>query len=162
MYDPHAPYRPPAPFDSRYKDRPYDGEIAFADSQLARVLEYLKSSGLYSRTLIVLCADHGEGLGEHGERTHGFFIYNSTLHVPLIIKPSSIRDFHRKTSDFSVNLVDVMPTVLQIVGVQIPSAIEGRSFWGTVRGQPQPEQHTPLYAETYLPDRKSTRLNSSH
>ena len=151
LYDPHAPYSPPAPFNSKYKDHPYDGEIAFADSQLARVFEYLKGSGLYSRTLIVLCGDHGEGLGEHGERTHGFFIYNSTLHVPLIIKLAPSLDSRGRLSDFPVNLIDVMPTVLQIVGVRIPATVEGQSFWQVLHGGSKPEERTPLYAETYLP-----------
>src|SRR5947209_10344560 len=85
LYDPHYPYRPPAPFSEEYKNRPYDGEIAFADSQVGRLIEFLKNKGLYQNTLIILSGDHGESLGEHGEKTHGFFIYNATLHVPLII-----------------------------------------------------------------------------
>src|SRR6266853_2257630 len=85
LYDPHFPYRPPAPYGEEYKDSRYDGEIAFADAQVGRLIRFLKSKGLYANTLIVLSGDHGEGLGEHGEKTHGFFIYNATLHVPLII-----------------------------------------------------------------------------
>src|SRR5204862_5140986 len=85
LYDPHYPYRPPAPYSEEYRDRPYDGEIAFADAQVGRLIEFLKNKGLYQNTLIILSGDHGESLGEHGEKTHGFFIYNATLHVPLII-----------------------------------------------------------------------------
>src|SRR6266436_4147801 len=85
LYDPHYPYHPPAPYDAEYKDRPYDGEIAFADSQVGRLIHFLKSKGLYGNTLIVLSGDHGESLGEHGEKTHGFFIYNATLHVPFMM-----------------------------------------------------------------------------
>ena len=85
LYDPHYPYRPPAPYADEYKDRPYDGEIAFADAQVGRLIRFLKSKGLYANTLIVLSGDHGESLGEHGEKTHGFFIYNATLHVPFMI-----------------------------------------------------------------------------
>ena len=85
LYDPHFPYRPPAPYADEYKDRPYDGEIAFADAQVGRLIRFLKAKGLYANTLIVLSGDHGESLGEHGEKTHGFFIYNATLHVPVII-----------------------------------------------------------------------------
>jgi len=84
LYDPHYPYRPPAPYSEEYKDRLYDGEIAFADAQVGRLIRFLKEKNLYRNTLIVLAGDHGESLGEHGEKTHGFFIYNSTLHVPLI------------------------------------------------------------------------------
>src|SRR5262249_41133907 len=88
LYDPHYPYNPPAPYAQQYATHPYDGEIAFADAQVGRVLRYLKTKGLYDRTLIALTGDHGEGLGEHGEKTHGFFIYNSTTQVPLIVKPA--------------------------------------------------------------------------
>src|SRR6266852_4643239 len=73
-----TPYRPPAPYSEQYKDRPYDGEIAFADAQVGRLITFLKANGLYRNTVIVLAGDHGESLGEHGERNHGFFIYNST------------------------------------------------------------------------------------
>ncbi len=83
LYDPHHPYRPPPPYDKEYASHPYDGEIAFADAQVGRLIVFLKEKRLYDNTLIVLSGDHGEGLGEHGEKTHGFFIYNSTLHVPL-------------------------------------------------------------------------------
>src|SRR5262249_1717497 len=84
-YDPHFQYKPRTPYSEEYKSYPYDGEIAFADAQVGRLLQFLKQKGVYENTLIVLSGDHGESLGEHGEQTHGFFIYNSTLHVPLII-----------------------------------------------------------------------------
>src|SRR5256714_5864534 len=86
LYDPHHPYRPPSPYAEKYKDHLYDGEIAFADAQLGRLLAFLKQNQLYQNSLIALMGDHGEGLGEHGEQTHGFFIYNSTMRVPLIFK----------------------------------------------------------------------------
>src|SRR5947209_6656316 len=85
LYDPHFPYRPPEPYAHEYATHPYDGEIAFADEQVGRLLQFLKDQGLYQNTIIVLSGDHGESLGEHGERTHGFFIYNATMHVPLMI-----------------------------------------------------------------------------
>src|SRR6266850_1151694 len=85
LYDPHYPYRPPEPYGREYATQPYDGEIAFADQQVGRLLRFLKDKGLYQNTVIVLGGDHGESLGEHGEKTHGFFIYNATMHVPLII-----------------------------------------------------------------------------
>ena len=100
LYDPHHPYKPPAPFNEQYRANLYDGEIAFTDTQLARLLGYLKQQQLYQKTLVVLSGDHGEGLGEHGEKTHGFFIYNATLHVPLIFhlpqrSVPSVRDAQR-------------------------------------------------------------------
>src|SRR5258705_3933397 len=85
LYDPHYPYHPPEPYGREYADRPYAGEIAFADEQVGRLLRFLKDKGVYQNTVIVLSGDHGESLGEHGEKTHGFFIYNATMHVPLII-----------------------------------------------------------------------------
>ena len=86
LYDPHDPYEPPAPFSQTYKDHLYDGEIAYADSALANFVAYLKKSGRYENALIVVVGDHGEGLGEHHENTHGIFLYDSTTHVPLIVK----------------------------------------------------------------------------
>jgi len=83
LYDPHFPYRPPSPYSEEYKDRPYDGEIAFADEQVGRLLRFLKDKGLYQDTLIVLCGDHGESLGEHGEITHAMFVYEAALRVPM-------------------------------------------------------------------------------
>lgn len=103
LYDPHHPYHPPAPYSETYKAHPYDGEIAFADAQLGRILAFLKSKAVYGRTLIVLLGDHGEGLGEHGEKTHGFFIYNSTLHVPLIFKLPAGRAHRQVTQAVSRN-----------------------------------------------------------
>jgi choline-sulfatase len=77
LCDPHYPYHPPAPYDAQYKDRPYDGEIAFADEQVGPLNPpWLKQKNPYQNTLVVLSADHGESLGDHGEKTHGFFIYN--------------------------------------------------------------------------------------
>ena len=115
LYDPHYPYRPPEPYAREYKDSPYDGEIAFADAQVGRLIRFLKSKGLYTNTLIVLSGDHGESLGEHGEKTHGFFIYNATLHVPFIVhlpgagSPEVVPDL--------VSLADLMPTVLEALKV---------------------------------------------
>src|SRR5215475_3630748 len=125
FYDPHHPYKPPAPFNERYKANLYDGEIAYADSQLGRLLDYLKKRALYDRTLIVLAGDHGEGLGEHGEKTHGFFIYNSTLHVPLIIKPVAGTKVAAKLLSTQVSLVDLMPTTLGLVNAPVPNTVQG-------------------------------------
>ena len=86
LYDAHSPYRPPAPYAERYRGRPYDGEIAFADAQIGRLMTALTRAGLLEKSVVVVVSDHGESLGEHGEKTHGFFVYNSTLHVVCIIK----------------------------------------------------------------------------
>jgi arylsulfatase A-like enzyme/Flp pilus assembly protein TadD len=115
LYDPHAPYDPPEPFKSHYRAQPYDGEIAYTDSQLGRLVDFLKDHKLYSSSVILLTSDHGEGLGEHQEQQHGFFVYNSTVHVPLILKPvGSIPLVNRVSS--VVSLVDIAPTLLHMCG----------------------------------------------
>src|SRR5258705_995660 len=123
LYDPHYPYRPAAPYAIEYQDRPYDGEIAFADSQVGRLIRFLKSKGLYANTLIVLSGDHGESLGEHGEKTHGFFIYNSTLHVPFVVHLPGERLAQRvsasKVVPDLVSLADLMPTILQALKLNV-------------------------------------------
>ena len=153
LYDPHYPYRPPPPYASEYKDRPYDGEIAFADAQVGRLIRFLKSKGRYANTLIVLSGDHGESLGEHGEKTHGFFIYNATLHVPFIIHlpggPSPRVALPRIVPDL-VSLADLMPTVLQTLKLNIPPQVQGRNLLPMIRAK-EPEEARSLYGETFLP-----------
>jgi arylsulfatase A-like enzyme/Tfp pilus assembly protein PilF len=153
LYDPHYPYRPPPPYASEYKDRPYDGEIAFADAQVGRLIRFLKSKGRYANTLIVLSGDHGESLGEHGEKTHGFFIYNATLHVPFIIHlpggPSPRGASPRIVPDL-VSLADLMPTVLQTLKLNIPPQVQGRNLLPMIRAK-EPEEARSLYGETFLP-----------
>jgi len=126
-FDAHDPYTPPPPFDETFRDAPYDGEIAAVDRELARVLAFLDENGLRDRTLIVLTADHGEGLGQHGERTHAHLIYRSTMHVPLLVAPGSLLTGARRVSDRAVSTADLFPTILDLLGVAAPAApsIEG-------------------------------------
>jgi tetratricopeptide (TPR) repeat protein len=147
LYDPHFPYTPPEPYATRYHSRPYDGEIAFADEQVGRLMALLRERDLFDSSLIALSGDHGEGLGEHGEKTHGFFIYNSTLHVPLLIKVPGATP--RVVAD-EVSLVDVMPTLLQALTLSIPPSVQGRSLLGQVLGRTGGGS-SELYSETYLP-----------
>jgi arylsulfatase A-like enzyme/Flp pilus assembly protein TadD len=147
LYDPHDPYTPPEPYASRYRARPYDGEIAFDDAQVGRLITFLKQQALFDKSVIVLAGDHGEGLGEHGERTHGFFIYNSTLHVPLLMKFPGAAP--RVVAE-EVSLADVMPTLLQALKVPVPASVQGRSLLGQVLGRPAAAPSN-LYAESYLP-----------
>jgi arylsulfatase A-like enzyme/Tfp pilus assembly protein PilF len=147
LYDPHYPYRPPAPYSEQYKDRLYDGEIAFADVQVGRLISFLKANNIYRNTLIVLTGDHGESLGEHGEKTHGFFIYNATLHVPVIIHlPGSTST---KTVPELVSLADLMPTVLRVLKVDVPSEVQGHSLLPLMALSKTELRN--LYAETFLP-----------
>ncbi len=147
LYDAHDPYTPPEPYATRYRARPYDGEIAFVDAQVGRLVAFLKQRGLFEKTMFVLAGDHGESLGEHGEKTHGFFIYNSTLHVPLIFKIPGIAP---RVVENEVSLVDVMPTVLDAVKVSVPASVQGRSLLSQILGR-RGGGTSNLYAENYLP-----------
>jgi arylsulfatase A-like enzyme/Flp pilus assembly protein TadD len=151
LYDPHFPYNPPEPYKHEYAERPYDGEIAFADAQVGRLVRYLKEKGIYENTMIVLAGDHGEGLGEHGEKTHGFFIYNATMHVPLIIRVPG-GPGGRTVAD-PVSLVDLMPTMLGAVGVEVPAQVQGKSLLARVGGgdAEMAERDRSVYGETFLP-----------
>ena len=133
FYDPHDPYEPPLPYSEVYKDRLYDGEIAYADSALGHFLAYLKKQGWYEGAMIVVVGDHGEGLGEHHENTHGIFLYDSTTHVPLIVKLPEERDAGR-TVDAQVRTTDIMPTILGLLGVAAPASLDGDSLESFLTG----------------------------
>ena len=127
LYDPHDPYEPPAPYSLTYKDRLYDGEIAYADSALATFLAYIKKQGWYENSLVIVVGDHGEGLGEHHEDTHGIFLYDSTTHVPLIVKLPG-RTNSSKTVNQQVRTTDILPTVLGVLRVPLPERLDGESL----------------------------------
>jgi len=129
LYDPHDPYEPPAPYSQIYKDRLYDGEIAYADSALAHFITYLKKRNWYANSLIVVVGDHGEGLGEHHENTHGILLYDTTTHVPLIVKLLPGADVGRvKVVEAQVRTIDILPTVLDLVGATKPAWVDGESL----------------------------------
>jgi tetratricopeptide (TPR) repeat protein len=144
LYDPHAPYNPPSEFRARSRT-PYDGEIAYADAQLGRLLEWLRGRGEIDRTLIVVAGDHGEGLGDHGERTHGMLLYDSTLRVPLIVmapgRPAGRRDD-------PVSLTDLAPTILRAAGVTPPDVMKGRDLHEQVRLKPDTTDAARLKPDT--------------
>ena len=132
LYEPHFPYAPPEPFASRFASDPYHGEVSFADSLLQPLLEPLLEKGRDGRTLVVLTGDHGEGLGEHEEATHGIFAYETTLHVPLILHaPGLVRP--RVVSE-RVRHIDILPTVLDALGLEGPSGLPGRSLLAVANG----------------------------
>jgi choline-sulfatase len=118
LYDPHSPYDPPEPFHTQYRSHPYDGEIAYADHELGRLIAWLKQNRLYDRTAIVVLSDHGESLGEHGEKEHGFFVYNSTVHIPLIVKPPADSGFRPGRVSAPVETVAVAPTLTRLAGMK--------------------------------------------
>jgi choline-sulfatase len=120
LYDPHSGYEPPEPFRTRFAKSPYDGEIAYADHELGRGIAYLKQRGLYDRTLIILASDHGESLGDHGEKEHGFFVYHSTLHVPLVVKPPASTGFRAHHVGDPVPIMGIAPTILATLKLHDP------------------------------------------
>jgi arylsulfatase A-like enzyme/Tfp pilus assembly protein PilF len=147
LYEPHSPYEPPEPFASRYKSVPYDGEIATADSIVGTVLAALKEQGIYDKAVVVLLSDHGEGLGEHGEEQHGFFLYRETLQVPLLLKlPGGARA--GSTVGAPAGLVDVVPTLLAVTGIDRPAGLDGQSLLSLPGPGAPPRQ---IYAETFFP-----------
>ena len=133
LYDPHAPYNPPPEFVRAATGRSatagerYDGEVRFADAQIARVLAWLDAHALRDRTLVVVAGDHGEGLEDHGERTHGMLLYDSTLRVPLIVSMPGTAAARR---DDPVSLADIAPTILRAAGIAVPAAMKGRDLLG--------------------------------
>jgi arylsulfatase A-like enzyme/Tfp pilus assembly protein PilF len=148
-YDPHQPLTPPKPFDQMFIDSAYDGEIAFMDSQIGRLLEALKSAGLWEDTLIVLTSDHGESLGQHGEDTHAVLVYDSTLHTALMIKPQSAFGATPAVAGDAVAHADILPTVCDLLGLDGPETGQGRSLRPLLEGGSQPPQ--AIYFECALP-----------
>src|SRR5438874_5937218 len=142
LYEPHKPYAPPERF-AEYA--PYDGEIAYADEIVGRLIKYLKSHQLYDRSTIVLLSDHGEGLGDHGEQEHGLFVYDEAIHVPLIIKQESNAGAGRRVSDL-VQHVDLVPTILDLVKAPVPDTLRGRSLKPLLEGTGHLRDR-PVYSE---------------
>ena len=152
LYDPHDPYEPPPPYSQIYKDHLYDGEIAYADSALAHFVAYLKSTGRYRDSIIVIVGDHGEGLGEHHEDTHGIFLYDSTTHVPLIVKlPAGSRAGATVTAQ--VRTVDVVPTLLELAGAPAAQRADGESLQPYLAGKNDNDndKDRPAFGETDYP-----------
>ena len=144
LYDPHRPYDPPPPFDTMHD--PYVGEIAFVDQQIGRLLEALDARGLTGRTIVVVAGDHGESRGEHGERDHGVFLYQSVLRVPVIVQAPGIPP--RRIADV-VRLTDIMPTVLDLLGMPVPPS-DGATLAGVLHGRGRSAERE-VYAESLYP-----------
>jgi len=142
LYEPHKPYAPPARF-AQYA--PYDGEIAYTDELVGRIVRYLKSHQLYDRSTIVLLSDHGEGLGDHGEQEHGLFVYDEAIHVPLVIKQEGNAGAGRRVADL-VQHVDLVPTILDLVKAPGSGGFRGRSLKPLLEGTGRLAE-TPVYSE---------------
>ncbi|MGE5343878.1 MAG: sulfatase-like hydrolase/transferase [Candidatus Omnitrophota bacterium] len=143
LFDPHQPYLPPLPYRKEYRKDLYSGEVAYMDACLKRLFDFLGDRGLMDRTLIILTADHGEALGEKGEETHAYFAYNNTIHIPLIVhipgvSPGSIQE--------NVCHTDIFPTVCHILGLKIPSHMQGESLVPIIEGGKRKRQE--IYFES--------------
>ena len=148
LYDPHDPYEPPEPYASRYAGRPYDGEVAWSDELVGRLDTALGAAGLRDDTLLLVTADHGEGLNEHDEAVHGFFVYETTLRVPFLARGPGITPGTRL--GVVARTVEVMPTVLELLGLkEATPAVSGRSLAGTLGGAPLDDE--PTFAESLTP-----------
>lgn len=153
-YDPHLPYEPPEPFKSRFKSNPYDGEVAYVDFVLGRLTDYLGARNLFDQTMIVFTADHGESLGKHGELSHGFFSYNTTIWVPLIIH---IPGSNLERIGESVSHLDIFPTVCDVAGVEKPRFLQGISLLPALKGKKLAERSIffesmyPYYSHGWAP-----------
>jgi arylsulfatase A-like enzyme len=148
LYDAHRPYDPPEPYRSKYGHNLYVGEIAFADSQIGRLLQSLEQRHLLDRTVVVVVGDHGEALGEHGERDHGIFVYEDVLRVPLIIRAPGLRPTRVEEI---VRLTDVMPTVLELLDVPSPP-VDGVSLASVMDGSKR-ALNLEAYSESLYPQR---------
>lgn len=146
LYDPHDPYSPPSPFRERFAARPYDGEIAFVDMLIGTLLQETGYPG--SPTLVVTAGDHGESLGEHGESTHGLFVYESALRVPLVIAGAGIAPAVVKAP---VRLIDLAPTLADLAALPAIAGVEGRSLRPLMSGRAEGDEPPDVYAETYFP-----------
>lgn len=147
-YDPHDPYTPPSPFKEKYRTRPYEGEIAYTDVYVGKLVDLLQKKGIFERTLFIIVGDHGEGLWEHGEPGHGIFLYDTCLKVPLIfVCPQNIPE--AKRIEHQVRTVDIFPTILDMVKVEIPDFCQGKSLFPLLEGKRMKTQES--YAETYFP-----------
>ncbi|MHC4214790.1 MAG: sulfatase, partial [Planctomycetota bacterium] len=155
-YDPHVEYEPPAPFSSRFMENPYAGEIAYTDYCIGQVIEKLKELDLYDSTLLVITSDHGEALGDHNELTHGYFIYQSTLRVPLIFKvpggPESVRIVD------TAGLIDIVPTICGLLGVPVPSQVHGKDLSRHFMEKTYSAEERYFYCESFV----STKYDCNH
>lgn len=154
LYDPHTPYAPPEPYRSEYGSSGiaglYDGEIAFMDEQIGRCLEWLEKNGLRKRTIIAVIGDHGEGLGEHGEMTHGYFIYDYVVRVPFILS-TPVDELNGMEISSQVRTIDLYPTLLQASGIQIPKQVQGTSLWPLINTRDVSGESLFAYSESMAP-----------
>jgi choline-sulfatase len=146
LYDPHFPYDPPEPFSREFQDRPYDGEVAYTDQVLSKIIKLLRPN-----TLLIVTSDHGESLGDHGENAHSFFIYDSTLHIPLLMRWTGKLPAGHEIK-FQTRLVDLFPTILDLLNIPATTKTAGVSLkpWLST-SNPPPAPDLFSYCETFTP-----------
>jgi len=148
-FDPHQQYNPPEPFRTEYEESPYNGEVAYVDHELGKLLAYLRKNRLEENTLIVFTGDHGESLGQHGESTHGYFAYNSTVWVPLIVVSPGMKPV---VVDQNVCHVDIFPTVCDVLGLEEPDFLQGISLVPVLKGKKENKLSSrAIYFESLYP-----------
>jgi len=148
-FDPHAAYEPPEEFATRFAGNPYDGEVAFVDAQIGRLFRRLDQRGDTANTVVLVTADHGESFGDHGEETHGVFVYDATVRVPLIVAGPSVRA--AQVARVVARGVDVMPTLLDLAGIAPPAHLDGRSLRPALEGGTLSDE--PAYVESLMAQR---------
>ncbi|MCJ7680348.1 MAG: sulfatase-like hydrolase/transferase, partial [Candidatus Aminicenantes bacterium] len=146
IFDPHDPYEPPEPYRTQYAADLYSGEVAYVDAQLGRLFEDMEQRGLLDTTVIVVTSDHGEALGEKGERTHGFFAYNNTIHIPLFLYYPGVEPV---TVTESVCHADIFPTISSLVDITVPEHIQGESLLPIAGGAKR--QNSRIFFESMAP-----------
>ena len=147
LFDPHSPYNPPSPFREKYRASPYDGEVAYTDRQLGRLFGAVAQKSPPENTLIAVLSDHGESLSEHGEYTHGVFLYDSTLRIAFLLAGPAVPKGLRVTQQARV--IDLLPTVLELMGLKAPPGVQGASLAPAFTGKPLPASYS--YMETLYP-----------
>jgi len=149
FYDPHLPYKPPSPYKEKfdeYLEGQYSGELAYMDFYIGKIIDSLKTANRLENTLIIIVGDHGEAFGEHQEFGHSIFCYEESLRVPLIIYNEKLFP-KRRTIEDRVNIIDIMPTVLELYGQEVPDDIQGRSFTNLLKGKKEKNPRT-FYIES--------------
>jgi len=149
LFDPHTPYSPPEPYRSEYASHPHDGEVAYVDSPLGNLFTALQGQGLDRNTVVLLTSDHGESLGEHGEQAHGYFLYDATLRVPLILKDPQSPVKKRVVAD-QVRTIDIVPTLADLFNLAKPVHLDGQSLLPLLHGQAESAPRA-AFSETYFP-----------
>jgi arylsulfatase A-like enzyme/Tfp pilus assembly protein PilF len=150
LYDAHTPYAAPPPFGARFASRPYDGEIAYVDAQIGRVVEHLRASGTLDRTLVIIVGDHGEALGDHGEEEHGIFLYDPVIRIPWIMRLPPSAGVKPSVLAEQVRSIDLLPTVLELLGLPRAGRVDGESVAGLMRGAARRDPPS-AYSESWYP-----------